>query len=92
MKSSYDIIKTVLHTEKSTLLGENRQYCFLVARDANKLQIKQAIEDIYKVGVSSVRTLICPGKLKKVRYQPGYTADQKKAIVTLEEGQKIELT
>ena len=91
MKSSFDIIRTIIQTEKSTNLEKNRQYCFLVATSSNKIEIKRAVEEIYKVKVQAVRTFILPGKLKKVRYQYGYTPDQKKAVVTLKEGSKIDV-
>ena len=90
--NSYDIIKALLRTEKATFLEGLRKYYFLVARDANKIQIKSAVEHIYKVKVESVNTKLSPGKLRRVRYQPGYEADQKKALVTLKEGNKIDTT
>lgn len=89
MMSSYDIIKALLRTEKSTLREPESKYLFLVDRAANKIQIKHAVEEIYKVKVKTVNTLIASGKLKKVRYQIGRTPEVKKAIVTLKEGQKI---
>lgn len=84
-----DIIKALLKTEKSTLHEPQNQYLFLVDKAANKIQIKKAVEEIYKVKVKTVNTLISSGKLKKVRYQLGKTPDYKKAIVTLKEGQTI---
>ena len=92
MISSYDIIKALLRTEKSTLNEPKRKYLFLVVKSANKIQIKHAVEEIYKVKVKDINTFISPGKLKKVRYQLGRTPDSKKAVVTLKEGQKIEVT
>lgn len=89
MISSYDIIKSLIRTEKSSVLQPQRKYIFLVHKTANKIQIKQAIEEIYKVKVKEVNTLILPGKLRRVRYQLGRTPDFKKAVVTLKEGQKI---
>jgi len=86
---SCEIIKALLKTEKSTLHEPQNQYLFLVDKTANKIQIKSAVEEIYKVKVKAVNTLISCGKLKKVRYQLGRTPDFKKAIVTLKEGQKI---
>lgn len=92
MKSAYGIIKSVLKTEKSTSLYEPiSQYLFLVDKAANKTQIKKSIEEIYKVKVKAVNTFIKRGKLKRVRYQIGKSADLKKAVVTLEQGQKIEV-
>ena len=92
MKLSYQIIKALLRTEKSTMQEPQRKYLFLVDKNAKRLQIKIAIQEIYKVKVKKVNTLILPGKLKRVRYQFGRTPDYKKAIVTLAEGQKIEVS
>ena len=86
---SHDIIKALLRTEKSTLYEPKAKYLFLVDKTANKIQIKRAVEEIYKVKVKAVNTLVSCGKLKKVRYQLGRTPDSKKAIVTVKEGQKI---
>lgn len=91
MYTSHDIIKAILITEKSTLNEPLSKYLFLVDNTANKIQVKRAVEEIYKVKVKSVNTLVSPGKAKRVRYQLGRTPDSKKAIVTLKEGQKIEL-
>lgn len=91
MLTSYDIIKSLIHTEKSTLHEPQGKYLFLVANSANKVQIRKAVEEIYKVKVKDVNTCIYRGKLKRVRYQIGRTADSKKAIVTLKAGQKIEV-
>ena len=91
--NSYDIIKTLLRTEKSTQLEPARKYLFLVDKKANKVQIKKAVvEEIYKVKVSSVNTKISPGKLRVVRREAGYEPDKKTALVTLKEGNKIETT
>ena len=92
MITSYDIIKTLLRTEKGTFLEPQRQYIFHVHRDSNKSDIKKAVEEIYKVKVQDVNTVIVPGKRKRVRQQLGYTDDWKKAVVTLLVGQKIEVT
>lgn len=86
---SHDIIKALLRTEKSTTYEPQGKYLFLVNKAANKIQIKQAVEEIYKVKVDCVNTFISAGKLKKVRYQLGKTPDYKEAVVTLKEGQKI---
>ena len=92
MASSYDIIKCLLRTEKSTFVEPQGKYLFLVHNAANKIQIKRAVEELYKVKVKAVNTFISPGKIKKVRYQLGKTPDAKKAVVTLKEGQKIEVS
>lgn len=89
---SHDIIKALLRTEKSSFFEPRGQYLFRVDKTANKIQIKRAVEEIYKVKVKAVNTLVSCGKLKKVRYQLGRTPDSKKAIVTLKEGQKIATT
>lgn len=86
----HDTIKALLKTEKSTLQEPVDKYLFLVDKTANKIQVKQAVEELYKVKVKDVNTLIGPGKLKKVRYQTGKTPDFKKAVVTLKKGFKIE--
>lgn len=88
---SLDIIKSLVRTEKSTLYEPQSKYLFLVAKSANKIQIKRAVEEAYKVKVKNVNTLISRGKMKRVRYQIGKTPDFKKAMVTLKEGQKIEV-
>jgi large subunit ribosomal protein L23 len=90
MKYSTDIIKAILRTEKSTTLYEPlNKYIFLVDNSCNKIQIKQAVQELYKVKVKRVNTFISSGKLKRVRYQLGKTPDTKRALVTLKEGQKI---
>jgi large subunit ribosomal protein L23 len=91
MMHSADIIKALIRTEKSTTYEPERKYLFLVSNAANKIQIKHAVEELYKVKVMCVNTFISNGKLKRVRHQLGRTSDQKKAIVTLKEGQKIEV-
>ena len=89
MISPADIIKSLVRTEKSTLYEPQGKYLFLVNNSANKIQIKRAVEEIYKVKVKDVNTSVSHGKMKRVRYQIGKTSDYKKAIVTLKEG-KIE--
>ena len=90
MKTSYDIVKTLIRTEKGTDLEPQGKYFFRVASQANKIEIKSAVEEIYKVKVSTVNTLKMPAKIKRVRQEEGWTTPWKKAIVTLEKGQKIE--
>ena len=91
MEYSQDIIKSLIRTEKSTTYEPAAKYLFLVSNKANKIQIKRAVEQLYKVGVKHVNTFISPGKLKRVRHQLGKTPDEKKAVVTLKAGQKIEV-
>ena len=78
----YDIIRSPHITEKATLLNVEGQYVFDVAIDAEKPQIKEAIEALYKVEVEKVRTIVRKGKTKRVRGRPGKQNDTKKAIVT----------
>ena len=92
MITCYDIIKTLVRTEKGTFLEPERKYLFQVAKNSNKIEIKKAVEEIYKVKVQDVNTSIVRGKLKRVRQEQGTTTPWKKAIVTLKEGQKIEVT
>ncbi|HXV18454.1 MAG TPA: 50S ribosomal protein L23 [Candidatus Omnitrophota bacterium] len=91
MTGSFSVIKALLRTEKGVNLSEEGKYLFSVAKVANKIQIKKAVEDIYKVKVEAVNTQVVPGKLKRVRYRAGMTSEWKKALVTLKEGQKIDL-
>ena len=85
------LIKRPLLTERSTMLKEQHgQYCFEVATDASKGDIKRAVQEAFKVKVKDVRTMVLPGKLRRMGRTAGYRADWKKAIVTLEKGQKIE--
>ena len=88
---SYDVLNTLLRTEKGVLEGRHNKYFFSVRKEANKIQIKKAVEDIYKVRVADVNTQIMPGKLKRVRRELGRTAEWKRAVVTLKPGQKIEV-
>ncbi|MCK5214898.1 MAG: 50S ribosomal protein L23 [Candidatus Omnitrophica bacterium] len=93
MKTSYDIVQTLIRTEKGTTFLEPKgKYIFQVAMDSNKIEIKSAIEEIYNVKVKSVNTFIMPGKRKRVRREYGHTSDWKKAIVTLKAGQSIDVT
>ena len=84
------IIKKPLMTEKSTNLNQFNQYSFYVSKDSNSFEIKQAIENIFKVKVEKINTLITSGKLKSFKGSIGYKKDQKKAIVTLAEGSTID--
>ena len=90
MITCYDIVKSLVRSEKGTTLEKERKYLFRVAQVATKVDVKRAVEEIYKVKVDSVNTALVPGKLKRVRARAGYTTAWKKAIVSLKEGQKIE--
>lgn len=90
MITCYDIVKNLVSTEKGTSLQSQRKYLFRVATTATKIDVKRAVEEIYKVKVDAVNTTHVPGKLKRVRVRAGYTSAWKKAIVSLKDGQKIE--
>ena len=90
MDKKYEVIKSILETEKSAFLRPHNQYMFWVAKNANKIEIKKAVEDIYKVKVKKVNTSVVPGKNKRVRYVEGQTAEWKRAIVLLKAGDKID--
>jgi large subunit ribosomal protein L23 len=91
-EAMYDIIRAPVITEKATLLTERNQVVFRVARDANKLEIKQAVETLFGVKVMGVNTLVQKGKTKRFKGRPGVRSDIKKAYVQLAEGQSIDLT
>ena len=84
------IIQKPLMTEKSTNLNQFNQYSFLVSKDSNTIEIKAAIEKIFKVKVTKVNTSILKGKVKSFKGSVGYRKDTKKAIVTLAEGNTID--
>ena len=92
--NSFEIIKTVRLTEKGTRQGDNyNQYTVVADPRANKTQIRQAVQELFKVNVLRVNTLNVRGKDRRQRTaQAGKTSDWKKAIVTLKEGDKITLT
>ena len=90
MKTSYDIIIRPIITEKtSSLVDKKLQYTFEVAKTANKVEIKKAIEEIFGVNVVAVRTINVHKKAKRVSKYEGYKASYKKAIVSLQKGQTI---
>jgi large subunit ribosomal protein L23 len=91
VKDARDVLKKPLITEKSTSLLQYNKYTFAVDPRANKTEIKQAVESIFKVKVEKVNTMNVKGRKKKVRNIPGRTSDSKKAIVTLKKGDKIEI-
>ena len=86
--SPYDIVKNIMMTEKATILKEKNQYAFKVAPKATKLEVADAVEEIYGVKVKSVNMLIYKGKPKRSGRSPlpGRRADWKKAVVSLAEG------
>ena len=86
----YDVIIAPVITEKATLASERNQVIFRVAKNATKPQIKEAVEKLFDVKVTSVNTLVRKGKFKSSRGHAGVQSDVKRAIVTLAEGQKLE--
>lgn len=88
----YDVILAPHITEKSTLLSENNGVVFKVATDATKPQIKEAVEALWGVKVTGVNTIVQKGKTKRWKGRPYKRSDSKKAIVTLAEGQSIDVT
>ncbi|MEZ5812235.1 MAG: 50S ribosomal protein L23 [Rhizobiaceae bacterium] len=87
----YDVIVSPAITEKSTMASESNQVVFNVARTATKPEIKAAVEALFSVKVTSVNTLVRKGKVKRFRGRIGRQSDVKKAIVTLAEGQSIDI-
>ena len=90
--SNYDVILSPVITEKSTRLTEANQVVFRVARQATKPEIKRAVEQLFKVKVTAVNTINTKGKLKAWRGKRYEKSDVKKAVVTLAEGQQIDVT
>ena len=88
----YELLRSPVITEKSTLLSEFNQVSFRVPVDASKPEIKAAVEDLFKVSVTAVNTLRQQGKVKAFRGGIGKRVETKKAIVTLAEGQSIDIT
>jgi large subunit ribosomal protein L23 len=88
----YDTIVAPIITEKATLLTEQNKVVFRVAEDATKDEIAAAVEELFKVKVIKVNTLITKGKTKRFRGILGRRSDVKKAIVTLQEGQTIDIS
>ncbi|MCR6514651.1 MAG: 50S ribosomal protein L23 [Clostridium sp.] len=88
--SSHDIIRKPVITEKSMAAMAENKYTFIVHTSANKSQIKRAVEEVFNVKVAEVKTINTLGKTKRMGVHVGKRADQKKAIVTLQEGSSIE--
>ncbi len=87
---AFSIIKKPITTEKSTNLQQFNQYSFIVSKDSNANEIKQAVEKIFKVKVTKINTSILRGKIKSFKGSFGFRKDIKKAIVTLQEGNTID--
>ena len=88
----YDVLVAPHITEKTTMLSENNAVVFKVAGTASKPEIKAAVEALFNVDVTNVNTIVTKGKTKKWKGQPYKRSDVKKAIVTLAEGQSIDIT
>jgi large subunit ribosomal protein L23 len=88
----YDVIIAPVITEKATMASEHNKVMFKVARNATKPQIKEAVEKLFDVKVKNVNTLVRRGKVKAFRNRLGQRSDVKRAIVTLEEGHRIDVT
>jgi len=87
----YQVLRSPVVTEKATLISEHNQVTFRVPVDANKFEIKAAIEGLFKVKVKAVNTLRHKGKIKRFRGQVGKQNETKKAVITLAEGQSIDV-
>ena len=90
LERAFDIVKKPITTEKSTNLQQFNQYSFIVSKNSNSFQIKNAIEKIFKVKVNKVNTSILRGKGKTFKGHYGFRNDTKRAIVTLDEGNTID--
>ena len=88
----YDVVLAPHITEKSTMLSEHNAVVFKVANDASKPEIKAAVEALFGVNVTGVNTIVTKGKTKRWKGQPYKRSDAKKAIVTLAQGQTIDIT
>ncbi len=88
----YDVIRSPVVTEKSTMASEHGQVVFDVAMDATKPEIKAAVEALFSVKVKAVNTLVRKGKVKRFRQRLGVRNDVKKAVVTLVDGQSIDIS
>lgn len=91
MLSGHQILVRPIITEKNTALNEVGKYCFEVLPNANKIEIKRAVEEVFNVQVTAVNIIKVPGKLRRMGRTSGMTRSWKKAIVTLAPGQRIEL-
>ena len=94
MMHSYEVLRRPVITEKNTMLNTEGKYIFEVALDANKMDVKRAVEEVFKVEVDKVNVINVHGKMRRSpgrRRTSGFTRSWKKAIVTLKEGHRIEL-
>jgi large subunit ribosomal protein L23 len=86
----YEVVRRPLITEKATIMKERNRYAFEVSKQANKRQIKDAVEAAFKVDVIKVNVMTVPGKMRRIGRRYALTPSWKKAVVTLGQGQKIE--
>jgi large subunit ribosomal protein L23 len=86
----YEVVKRPLITEKATVMKEQNRYAFEVAKEANKRQVREAVEAAFKVNVVKVNVMSMPGKMRRIGRRYVMTRSWKKAVVTLEPDQKIE--
>ena len=91
MRTSHEILVRPIITEKNTMLNDKGKYTFEVLQDANKIEIKRAVEEVFNVKVTTVNTIKVPGKLRRFGQKSGMTRVWKKAVVTLAPGERIEL-
>ena len=91
MRPATEVVKGVRQTEKGTRVAQHDQYVVNVAVNANKVEIREAVEQLFKVQVTKVNTQACHGKWRRLGVRWGRRPDWKKAIVTLAKGQKIEV-
>lgn len=89
---NYDTLVAPVITEKSTLVAEDNKIIFRVRMEATKPEIKKAVESLFKVDVTKVNTILVKGKTKRFRGMLGRRSDYKKAIVTLKDGQSVDIT
>lgn len=89
---NYDTLLAPIITEKSTLVAEENKVIFRVPLTATKPDIKEAVESLFKVDVTKVNTIVVKGKTKRFRGMLGRRSDYKKAIVTLKDGQSVDIT
>jgi len=91
MRNPHDVLVKPLVSEKSMSLMADNKYAFIVDKDANKVEIKFAVQELFKVSVLNVTTMMVKGKMKRMGRYIGKRPDRKKAIVTLKPGDKIEV-
>lgn len=91
MRPATEIVRRIIQSEKGARIATHDQYLLEVSPTANKTEIRQAVQELFKVTVTKVNTLVTHGKWRRLQMQRGRRSDRKKAIVTLAKGQKIEV-